>query len=108
MFDNIFTISLFDIITWITFGFIVGIIVHSIKPLPSTNAVKDIILAILGSMVAGLTIVFFYGYPLLGILTVSIVGGIILSGAYIWFMHRHPLNHTINQLPSPQRKLLHA
>jgi hypothetical protein len=92
MFDNVFTITPLDVITWITFGFVTGIIVHFLKPFPSAHVGQDIMLAVFGSIVGGLTIVFFYGYLLLGTLTISIVGGIILSTIYIALnMHKSPI-----------------
>lgn len=95
MFDNVFTITPLDVITWITFGFVTGIIVHFLKPLPSTHVGQDILLAVFGSIIAGLTIVFFYGYSMLGTLIISIVGGIILSTIYIALnMHKSPIQPT--------------
>lgn len=91
MLPDIFLITPLDVISWITFGFVVGLLVHAIKPSISTKYIaKDVILAILGSMVAGLTLVFFYGYTLLGILAMSLVGGLVLAVGYVWIeMKRH-------------------
>ena len=100
MYNNIFTITPMDVITWITFGFVVGILVHSVRPSARANAFKDIILATLGSMIAGLSIVFFYGYPMLGTITTSIVAGIILSMIYAWWelrKHTHTIQHPLER-----------
>ena len=86
MTSDIFLITPLDVLSWITFGFIVGLLVHTIRPLYNPRHIyKDIILAILGSMIAELTLAFFYGYIMLGTLMVSIVGGIILASGYVWF-----------------------
>lgn len=90
MSTDMFAITSLDILSWITFGFIVGLLVHAIKPSYSSRHIyKDLILATLGSMVGGLTIVFFYGYTLLGLLIISIVGGIIAATGYVWIEMRN-------------------
>ena len=81
-----FDISIFNVFSWIIFGFVVGILVHEVHPkTDQKHILKDMTLAVLGSMVGGLTIIFFYGYTLLGLLTTSVVGGICFAALYIVF-----------------------
>lgn len=93
MTGDMFIITPLDILSWIIFGFVIGVLAHAIKPTYiSKNIYKDLILAILGSIVGGMTIVFFYGYTLLGLLIVSMVVGIIAASGYVWMELR---NHQV-------------
>ena len=81
-----FDVSLINIVSWIVFGFTIGVLVHEIRPVTNHRHIyKDIILAMLGSIVGGLTIIFFYGYPFLGLLVTSIVSGICFAAVYVIF-----------------------
>ena len=105
MSSDIFLITPMDIISWIAFGFVVGLLVNAIKQIPTPkHIVKDIVLAILGSMVAGLTIEFFYGYTMLGALTISIVGGIMLASGYVWILFYRNQQPVKTHVKRPLRK----
>ena len=83
MSTDTFAITTIQIIGWIVCGFVVALLIHAVKPSQSHSVAKDAFFATIGSLCAGLTIIFFYGYLLLEVFILSLVAGIILASIYL-------------------------